>query len=139
MVLFGNTNKNSYIYDKILKMTQEQLRMQMLAGIITESQHKEKIEEMDKVQSLDDLKKGDIYHLKQNNSNGEDITTDYEYVNPIGSYDFKFRLVKSYMDDKTKEKYKKLGLDMHYTPGKEVIYTIQYLRHVINKGQLYKL
>jgi len=45
MVLFGNINKSSYIYDKILKMTQEQLRMQMLAGIITEGQYKEKLDE----------------------------------------------------------------------------------------------
>ena len=47
MVLFGNTNKSSYIYDKILKMTQEQLRMQMLAGIITEGQYKKKLDEGD--------------------------------------------------------------------------------------------
>ena len=33
------------MYNKITKMTQEQLRMQMLAGVITESQYKEKIEE----------------------------------------------------------------------------------------------
>ena len=30
-------------------MTQEQLRMQMLAGIITESQYKEKMEEADSI------------------------------------------------------------------------------------------
>ena len=36
------------MYDKIYKMTQEQLRMQMLAGIITEGQYKEKMEDEDR-------------------------------------------------------------------------------------------
>jgi len=36
-----------YKHNKINIMTQEQLRMQMLAGIITEGQYKEKLEEVD--------------------------------------------------------------------------------------------
>jgi hypothetical protein len=33
------------MYNKLDKMTKEQLRMQMLAGIITEGQYKEKLNE----------------------------------------------------------------------------------------------
>jgi hypothetical protein len=37
--------KTHNIYNKILKMTNETLRMQMLAGIITESEYKDKLNE----------------------------------------------------------------------------------------------
>ena len=47
MVLFGNITYLNFcnIYNKTHKMTHEQLRMQMLAGIITEGQYKAKLNE----------------------------------------------------------------------------------------------
>ena len=59
-------------------MTKEQLRMQMLAGIITESQYKEEIEELDSVGKIgksypapstpEPIKKGPIGQGLGNNS-----------------------------------------------------------------------
>jgi hypothetical protein len=117
-------------------MIKEQFRMQVLAGIITESQYKEKINDM---QSLEDLKVGDHYRIESINSEGDDITTDYEYISPIGGYDVKFQLIKSYMNDNTKEQYKKLNLTHFFTPGSETKFTKKYLQNKINKGQLYKI
>jgi hypothetical protein len=117
-------------------MTQEQFRMQMLAGIITESQYNSLI---DNIQSLDDLKIGDHYRIESTNSEGDDITTDYEYTSPIGGYDVKFKIIKSYMNDNTKEQYKKLNLTHFFTPGSETKFTKKYLQNKLDKKQLYKI
>jgi beta-glucosidase/6-phospho-beta-glucosidase/beta-galactosidase len=41
------------MYNKISKMTQEQLRMQMLAGIITEGEYKAKLNENEEMQAYE--------------------------------------------------------------------------------------
>jgi hypothetical protein len=81
------------------------------------------------------LKVGSIYHYEDVNSSGENISADYEYIGPVGNYDFKFRIVKSYMDEKTKNHYKKLGLEQWYKIGYEFTHTVQALQHYINTGK----
>ena len=81
------------------------------------------------------LEVGEIYHLESFNDSGDDISTDFEYLGPMGNYDFKFRIVKSYMDQETKNKYKDLDSSHWYTPGYEFTYTVQALQYYIDKGK----
>jgi len=63
-------------------MTQEQLRMQMLAGIITEGQYKEKLNENEELSiylvSAEDDPEHSVYALFDNNQNL--IKTDFEDI-----------------------------------------------------------
>jgi hypothetical protein len=67
---------------KIHKMTQEQLRMQMLAGIITEGQYKEMLNENEELSiylvSAEDDPEHSVYALFDNNQNL--IKTDFEDI-----------------------------------------------------------
>jgi hypothetical protein len=66
-------------------MTQEQLRMQMLAGIITEGQYKEKIEgELFEKKDLNFSKK--MKPLKSDFNKIKDIMGKYQNQNPIKSF-----------------------------------------------------
>jgi tRNA(Ser,Leu) C12 N-acetylase TAN1 len=49
--------KTHNIYNKILKMTHETLRMQMLAGVITEGEYKAKLQENKKKKPLKESNK----------------------------------------------------------------------------------
>ena len=64
------------------KMTQEQLRMQMLAGIITEGQYKEKLNENEELSiyliTAEDDPEHSVYALFDNNQNL--IKTDFEDI-----------------------------------------------------------
>jgi len=63
-------------------MTQDKLRMQMLAGIITESQYKEKMDENEEyVPYQFDDKKGKELYLKYNKSYENDSWNDGEFSN----------------------------------------------------------
>jgi hypothetical protein len=48
------------MYNKIYKMTQEQLRMQMLAGIITEGQYKTTLNEGELLQAINPKPSGEF-------------------------------------------------------------------------------
>lgn len=82
---------------------------------------------------------GEIYHLESFNTSGDDISVDLQYLGPISNYDFKFRIIKSYMDKKTQNKYKELDASHWYTPGYEFTYTVQALQYYINKNKLTKI
>ncbi len=89
-------------------MTQEQLRMQMLAGIITESQYKKEIEELDSMGRI-----GKSYPAP-----GTETPTSYEKDKKVENSDLnlfekwmkdwepKFKIIKSIMDE-----YKNRGED----------------------------
>ena len=88
-------------------MTQEQLRMQMLAGIITESQYKEKIEEVDSMGKI-----GKSYPAPGSEDSVSDEETSsfnrppYRDEKWMKNWEPKFKILKSIMDE-----YKRRGED----------------------------
>jgi hypothetical protein len=88
-------------------MTQEQLRMQMLAGIITESQYKEKIEEVDSMGKI-----GKSYPAPgsedsiSNEKTGPFNQPPYKNEKWMKNWEPKFKILKSIMDE-----YKRRGED----------------------------
>jgi len=88
-------------------MTQEQLRMQMLAGIITESQYKEKMEEVDSMGKI-----GKSYPAPGSEDSISDEETgpfnrpSYRDEKWMKNWEPKFKILKSIMDE-----YKRRGED----------------------------
>jgi hypothetical protein len=70
--------KTHNIYHKILKMDKETLRMQMLAGVITEGQYKAKLEEATQKDSLNEHMIGGIVGVGAINQIPSRAQTDYE-------------------------------------------------------------
>jgi hypothetical protein len=113
------------IYNKILKMNKETLRMQMLSGVITESEYKAKLEE-DKGTSFEDLKTlassfdtfkdmGDSFSFQYDNNSsqtGENISTVTITISP--STDLDKVTMKTSKKSKNPDEYEKLGwFDTH--------------------------
>jgi hypothetical protein len=70
--------KTHNIYNKILKMTNETLRMQMLSGIITEGQYKVKLQENKKKKPLKESMIGGIVGVGAINQIPPRAKADYE-------------------------------------------------------------
>jgi hypothetical protein len=70
--------KTHNIYNKILKMTNETLRMQMLAGVITEGQYKAKLQENAEKESLNESMIGGIVGIGAINQIPPRAKADYE-------------------------------------------------------------
>jgi hypothetical protein len=70
--------KTHNIYHKIFKMDKETLRMQMLAGVITEGQYKAKLEEATQKDSLNEHMIGGIVGVGAINQIPSRAQTDYE-------------------------------------------------------------
>jgi hypothetical protein len=70
--------KTHNIYNKIFKMDKETLRMQMLAGVITEGQYKAKLEEATQKDSLNEHMIGGIVGVGAINQIPATPKTDYE-------------------------------------------------------------
>jgi hypothetical protein len=81
-MLFQHLESNNIYHENLDKMTQEQLRMQMLAGIITESQYKQKLNEEISIQ---DFNPKDIYDF----GGAEDPLNDTVTVVDIEDKDFR--------------------------------------------------
>jgi hypothetical protein len=85
-----------------------------------------------------DLNVGSHYHWEDKNSAGEDTSTDYEYVGTEGNHVI-FKVLKSYMDDAVKLKYKKQGLEHFYTPGGRARTTKAAVNRAFNFGKFNKI
>jgi hypothetical protein len=85
---------------------------------------------------MDDLVIGGIYHMVGQNTSGEDVSADYEYLGPVGGYDFKFRIVKSYMGEETRKRYDELGLGHWHEIGFEFTLTSQAVKYYVENGKM---
>jgi hypothetical protein len=148
--------KTHNIYNKILKMTHETLRMQMLAGVITEGEYKaiinKEIEEEEKA-SLNESMIGGIVGIGAINQIPATPKTDYEmaFEHFLGEkYTLKTnreradikdvneaeemidsKMLKSYIDQMIS-----LADDMEYTP--EMVDELENLKNTLSDGSMSK-
>ena len=100
-------------------MDKETLRMQMLAGVITEGQYKEKLQE--NIYDLTSFHKGSHSTGRPDfNKMTADEIEDYlekDKDNPGGLYGRSLSIVKHILDKKRKEETEKESLNEHYVAG----------------------
>jgi hypothetical protein len=93
----------SDIYNKTHKMTQEHLRMQMLAGIITEGQYKAKLNEANEdliiLKNLTDKRHNELYKWMTNNLKTEPYNFGLLSVNTGNDNDFGLQIKKFKQED----------------------------------------
>jgi hypothetical protein len=145
--------KTHNIYHKIYKMTNEQLRMQMLSGIITEGQYKAKLQENAEKESLNESMIGGIVGIGAINQIPATPKTDYEmaFEHFLGErYQIKpnrerddikdineaeemidSKMLKSYIDQMIS-----LADDMEYTS--EMVDELENLKNTLSDGSMSK-
>jgi hypothetical protein len=90
-----------------------------------------------KLSSHNDLKVGEVYRISDVNSNGDDITADYEYVGKDWEGPLHFELIRHFLKPEVLRKYKKIGKD--WKPGNSMWIGRDQINLDIKKNRIKKI